>query len=54
MRSIMQAAKYLFKNESKTRPDEGEKACESPSLLVLLPNLSLHRQSLVTHHLLSD
>ena len=28
VRSIMQAAKYLFRQESTTRPDEGEKACE--------------------------
>lgn len=32
VRSIMQAGKYLFRHESKTRPDEGEKACESPPL----------------------
>lgn len=29
VRSIMQAAKFLYRDESRARPDEGEKACES-------------------------
>ena len=27
MRSLMQAAKFLFHDQSRARPDEGEKAC---------------------------
>ncbi len=27
MRSILQAAKFLYGKESSTRPDEGEKSC---------------------------
>ena len=31
MRSMLQAAKFLYSSESSARPDEGEKACESDS-----------------------
>jgi hypothetical protein len=33
----MHAAKFLYRNESKARPDEGEKACEALSQAMLLP-----------------
>ena len=36
MRSILQAAKFLYSKESSSRPDEGEKSCTT-----LLPS-SLH------------
>lgn len=31
MRSILQAAKFLYSKESSARPDEGEKSCRVPS-----------------------
>ncbi len=36
VRSIMQAAKFLYRDESKARPDEGEKACEVPWITTAL------------------
>ena len=32
VRSMLQAAKFLYSSKSSARPDEGEKACESDSL----------------------
>ena len=29
VRSILQAAKFLYSKESSSRPDEGEKSCEN-------------------------
>ena len=36
VRSLMQAAKFLFHEQSQARPDEGEKACERTPLSRLL------------------
>ena len=36
MRSMLQAAKFLYSSESSARPDEGEKACESFTQLLRL------------------
>lgn len=30
VRSILQAAKFLYNSESSSRPDEGEKSCKRP------------------------
>ena len=30
VRSILQAAKFLYSSESSSRPDEGEKSCKRP------------------------
>ena len=35
----MQAAKFLYRDESKARPDEGEKACEPHSSLLSVESL---------------
>lgn len=33
VRSLLQAAKFLFHEQSQARPDEGEKACERTPLV---------------------
>lgn len=41
VRSLLQAAKFLFHEQSQARPDEGEKACKRTPLLRLLARYQL-------------
>ena len=42
VRSMLQAAKFLYSSESSARPDEGEKACESKSNCLSCVPCGLH------------